>query len=213
MNAGVGNDRRSGYVVCHFTTGYIVEAKGPSDRQVVRTHRFMRRNGNGEVDNPLRSNIATVLEAERRRRRLRHQDMAQLFHTSPGEGLAYRTYIKTARRRNNVTLRTLDMMARSLRISIAALLTARTDIEPWVHELEDHSIRRRLGAILNSERARRNLLLYQMAELIGVSEITFGKLERGAGNVSVDTIAGIAKSLCLDPTTFLFQDQIAPRSR
>ncbi|BAB54616.1 helix-turn-helix domain-containing protein [Mesorhizobium japonicum] len=206
MNAGVGNEWRSGYVVCHFTMGYIVRAKGPSDRQIVRTHRFMKRNGKGEVDNPLRANIATVLEAERRQRRLRHQDMAKLFHTSPGKGLAYRTYIKTARRKNNVTLRTLDMMARSLRISIATLLTAKTDIEPWVHELGDQSIRKRLGAIINSERERRNLLRYQMAELIGVSEITFAKLERGAGNISVDTIAGIAKSLCLDPTAFLFQD-------
>ncbi|BAV52588.1 Putative uncharacterized protein (plasmid) [Mesorhizobium loti] len=165
------------------------------------------------MDNPLRANIAKVLKAERRQRRLRHQDMAQLFHTSPGKGLAYRTYIKTARRKNNITLRTLDMMARSLRISIATLLTAKTDIEPWVHELGDQAIRRRLGAFINGERDHRNLLRYQMAELIGVSEMTLAKLERGAGNISVDTIAGIAKSLCLDPATFLFQDRIACEQR
>ncbi|RUW57642.1 transcriptional regulator, partial [Mesorhizobium sp. M4B.F.Ca.ET.049.02.1.2] len=50
------------------------------------------------MNNPLRDNIGAFLEIERRRRKLRHQQqMAGLFKTSPGQGLAYRTYIRTMR--------------------------------------------------------------------------------------------------------------------
>ncbi|ESW64914.1 helix-turn-helix transcriptional regulator [Mesorhizobium sp. C280B] len=38
-----------------------------------------------------------------------------------------------------------------------------------------------------------------MAELSGVAEATFTKLERASGNISGDTIAAVAKAL-LDPS-------------
>ncbi|MEI9425379.1 helix-turn-helix domain-containing protein [Mesorhizobium sp. Cs1299R1N1] len=160
----------------------------------------------GGVNNPLRDNIAAFLDAERRKRKLRHQDMAELFKTAPGQGLAYRTYIRTTRKRNNVTLRTLEHMAQALQVSIATLLGGGAEVEPWAHKLTEKSIRTRLAAIINSERERRNLVRYQMAELLGVSDITFTKLERAAGNVSVDTIAAVGEALGRDPATFLFQE-------
>ncbi|TIS18491.1 MAG: helix-turn-helix domain-containing protein [Mesorhizobium sp.] len=163
-------------------------------------------NEEGEVNNPLRDNIAAVLDTERRKRKLRHQQMAELFKTSPGQGLAYRTYIRTTRKRNNVTLRTLEQMAQALQVSIATLLVGGAEVEPWAHKLTEKSIRARLATIINSERERRNLVRYQMAELLGVSEITFTKLERADGNVSVDTIAAIGEALGRDPATFLFQE-------
>jgi transcriptional regulator with XRE-family HTH domain len=43
-----------------------------------------------------------------------------------------------------------------------------------------------------------------MAALLGVAQMTYTKLERGQGNISVDTIAGIAGALGRDPATFLF---------
>ncbi|RWI89898.1 MAG: XRE family transcriptional regulator [Mesorhizobium sp.] len=158
------------------------------------------------MNNPLRDNIAAFLEAERRKRKLRHQAMAELFKTSPGQGLAYRTYIRTTRRRNNVTLRTVEQMAEALQVSIATLLLGGVAVEPWAHKLTEKSIRARLAAIINNERERRNLARYQMAELLGVSEITFTKLERATGNVSIDTIAAIGEALGRDPATFLFHE-------
>ncbi|RWX59468.1 XRE family transcriptional regulator [Mesorhizobium sp. M4B.F.Ca.ET.089.01.1.1] len=160
----------------------------------------------GEVNNPLRDNIGSFLEIERRRRKLRHQQMAELFKTSPGQGLAYRTYIRTTRKRNNVTLRTVEHMAQALQVSIATLLVGGAEVEPWAHNLTEKSIRGRLAGIINSERERRNLLRYQMAELLGVSEITLNKLADADGNVSVDTIAAIGEALSRDPATFLFED-------
>ncbi|WP_292502330.1 helix-turn-helix transcriptional regulator [Mesorhizobium sp.] len=158
------------------------------------------------MNNPLRDNIAAVLDTERRKRKLRHQQMAELFKISPGQGLAYRTYIRTTKKRNNVTLRTLEQMAQALQLSIATLLVGGAEVEPWAHRLSEKSIRARLAGIINSERERRNLVRYQMAELLGVSEITFTKLERADGNVSVDTIAAIGEALGRDPATFLFQE-------
>ncbi|WP_292227120.1 helix-turn-helix transcriptional regulator [Mesorhizobium sp.] len=132
--------------------------------------------------------------------------MAELFKTSPGQGLAYRTYIRTMRKRNNVTLRTVEQMAQALAVSIATLLVGGAAVEPWAHKLTETSIRARLAAIIDSERKRRNLVRHQMAELLGVSEITFTKLERANGNISVDTIAAVGEALGRDPATFLFRE-------
>ncbi|WP_292721400.1 helix-turn-helix transcriptional regulator [Mesorhizobium sp.] len=132
--------------------------------------------------------------------------MAELFKTSPGQGLAYRTYIRTMRKRNNVTMRTVEQMAQALQVSIATLLVGGAAVEPWAHKLTETSIRARLAAIIDSERKRRNLVRHQMAELLGVSEITFTKLERANGNISVDTIAAVGEALGRDPATFLFRE-------
>jgi hypothetical protein len=45
----------------------------------VRAHRFIKKNDEGIVDNPLRANIAAFLERERGRKKLFHQDMAALL--------------------------------------------------------------------------------------------------------------------------------------
>jgi transcriptional regulator with XRE-family HTH domain len=170
----------------------------------------MKRDNDGVVDNPLRANIATTLERERARRALPHMHMAELFRTAEGQKLAYRTYIQTVRQRNNVTLTTLQMMASSLDLAVAELLVGSEELPEWVHRLDETSIRQRLAHIINTERKQRNILRYEMAELIGVAEATFVKLERASGNVSVDTIAAIAKALELDPATFLFSDKVFP---
>ncbi|WP_256754667.1 helix-turn-helix transcriptional regulator [Mesorhizobium sp. Mes31] len=169
----------------------------------MRAHRFIKRDEEGAVVNPLRSNVAAFLESERKRRKLFHQDMAALLRS--GEGLSYRTYIQTCRRNNNVTLRTLESMARALGVSIAAMLAGDAKIEDWAHALGDDDIRRRLADVINNERLNRRLLRKEMAELMGVAQMTYIKLERGQGNISVDTIAGIAGALERDPATFLFR--------
>lgn len=155
--------------------------------------------------NPLRSNVAAFLESERKRRKLFHQDMAALLRSSQGQGLSYRTYIQTCRQNNNVTLRTLEFMARALGVSIAAMLAGDAKIAEWAHDLGHDDIRRRLADVINNERLDRRLLRKEMAELLGVAQMTYIKLERGQGNISVDTIAGIAGALERDPATFLFR--------
>lgn len=170
----------------------------------------MKRNDDGVVDNPLRANIATTLERERARRALPHMHMAELFRTAEGQKLAYRTYIQTVRQRNNVTLTTLQMMASSLGMSVAELLVGDKRLPEWACQLDETSIRQRLSHIINTERKGRNLFRYEMADLIGVAEATFVKLERASGNVSIDTIAAIAKTLELDPATFLFSEKVLP---
>lgn len=176
----------------------------------MRLHRFMDRDDAGLVNNPLRINIALTLERERAKRGLSHMHMAELFRTAEGEKLAYRTYIQTVRQKNNVTLTTLQIMANGLHVSVAELLSGGKKLPEWAHQLDETAIRKRLAHIIDMERQRRNMLRYEMAELIGVAEATFMKLERASGNISVDTIAAIAKALKLDPTMFLFRDEVPP---
>jgi len=170
----------------------------------------MKRDDGGVVNNPLRVNIALTLERERARRGLTHMHMAELFRTADGEKLAYRTYIQTVRQKNNVTLTTLQIMANGLQVSVAGLLAGGKKVPDWAHRLDDNAIRKRLAHIIDFERQRRTLHRYEMATLIGVAEATFTKLERASGNVSVDSIAAIAKALKLDPATFLFSEKIRP---
>lgn len=170
----------------------------------------MKRDDGGVVNNPLRANIALTLERERARRGLSHMHMAELFRTAEGEKLAYRTYIQTVRQKNNVTLTTLQIMANGLHVSVAELLYGGKKLPEWARQLDETAIRKRLAHIIDMERQRRNMLRYEMAELIGVAEATFMKLERASGNISVDTIAAIAKALKLDPATFLFRDKVPP---
>lgn len=178
----------------------------------MRLHRFMKRDDGGVVNNPLRANIALTLERERARRGLSHMHMAELFRTAEGEKLAYRTYIQTVRQKNNITLTTLQIMADGLHMSVAALLSGGKKLPELAHQLDEIAIRKRLAHIIDMERQRRNLLRYEMAELIGVAEATFMKLERANGNISVDTIAAIARALKLDPATFLFSDRARPKT-
>ncbi|MER8823224.1 helix-turn-helix domain-containing protein [Mesorhizobium sp. M0991] len=170
----------------------------------------MKRDDAGVVNNPLRANIALTLERERAKRGLSHMHMAELFRTADGEKLAYRTYIQTVRQKNNVTLTTLQIMAEGLQVSFAELLAGGKKVPEWAHRLDDNAIRKRLARIIDFERQRRTLHRYEMAELIGVAEATFTKLERASGNISVDTIAAIAKALKLNPATFLFSEKIPP---
>jgi len=170
----------------------------------------MKRDDAGLVNNPLRANIAVTLERERAKRGLSHMHMAELFRTADGEKLAYRTYIQTVRQKNNVTLTTLQVMANGLQLSVAGLVIGGKKVPEWAHRLDDNAIRKRLAHIIDFERQRRTLHRYEMATLIGVAEATFTKLERASGNVSVDTIAAIAKALKLDPATFLFSEKIPP---
>ena len=171
----------------------------------MRAHRFIKKNDEGIVNNPLRANIAAFLERERGRRKLFHQDMAALLRSSPGQGLSYRTYIETTRQNNNVTLRTLEFMARALDVSIAAMLAGDAKIDTWARSLGADDICRRIADVINQERAHRDLLRKEMAALLGVSQMTYMKLERGNGNISVDTIAGVAGALGREPATFLFR--------
>lgn len=53
--------------------------------------------------------------------------------------------------------------------------------------MDENAIRKRLARIIDMERRQRALHSYKMAELIGVAEATFMKLERASGNISVDT--------------------------
>ncbi len=154
--------------------------------------------------NPLRANIAMFLEDQRAQRNLFHQDMAALFRSTHGQGLSYRTYIETSRQNNNITLRTLEFMAGALGVSIADMLIGDARVDNWAHKLDADDIRARLAAIINKERAERELLRKEMAALLGVSQMTYTKLERGQDNISIDTIAFVAIALGRDPATFLF---------
>jgi len=180
-------------------------AKGQTGQgEFVRAHRFITRDKEGTVINPLRANIAMFLEDQRAQRNLFHQDMAALFRSTHGQGLSYRTYIETSRQNNNITLRTLEFMAGALGVSIADMLIGDARVDNWAHKLDADDIRARLAAIINKERAERELLRKEMAALLGVSQMTYTKLERGQDNISIDTIAFVAIALGRDPATFLF---------
>lgn len=179
----------------------------------MRINPAMRTDEHGIVLNPLRAAVASRLETERAKRDITHKELVELLRRGTPDGkFSYGTYIKTLRQENNVTLRTLAHMAATLDIAIADFLYGDAAAPDWTRKMDTGSIRQRLAMRLELAREKRNLHRYKFAKFLGVGEVTYFKLERGAANVTVDTIAVVAKALDQEPLDFLFgpHDPVGP---
>jgi DNA-binding Xre family transcriptional regulator len=157
-----------------------------------------------KVVNPIRKNIAYFIEKERKQRGLNPYQM-WLRLRGDDEGLARPTYLDTVSCKNNITFRTLESLADKLDASIADLFGVKGPT-PLMRSYKADDLHKRLADFVEMERVARKMLRTEIAAKIGVSYPTYRRIMNHTGNMAIDTVAGIAKSLRVDPTTFLFKD-------
>lgn len=172
--------------------------------ELVKTHPLVKNGKTGGVNNPIRKNIAAFLERERKKRDLTHRQM-WLIVRGDDEGFARPTYVYTVSGENNVTLRTLDIIADKLETSIADLFGVKNPTEQ-MKTYKAADLQKRLSEFVEQERVTRKMLRKEIIAKIEVSYMTYLKIMRGDGNLQVDTIAGIAKALRVDPVRYLFDE-------
>lgn len=168
------------------------------------THRLIKNGKSGEVINPIRKNIASFIEKERKQRGLNAHQM-WLSLRGDDEGFARGTYLDTVSGENNITLRTLESLADKLDTSIAELFGVK-DPTPLMKSYRADDLHKRLANFVEQERQERKMLRKEIAAKIDVSYVTYLRIMNLTGNMAVDTLAGIAKSLRADPIKFLFED-------
>lgn len=171
----------------------------------MKSHFMMKKNETGSVPNKLRENVAFRLETERIRRKLTHKEFVILIRSgAPDERFSYGTYIKTHRRENNVTLRTLDHIAQTLGITIADLLYGEETAPDWARKLDAAALRLRLSKQLEKARESRGIPQVTFAKYLNIAEVTYGKIMHQKTNFTVDTVAVIAAGVGKSPVEFLF---------
>lgn len=173
----------------------------------MRAHKLIKKNGkSGEVSNPIRKNIAAFLENERKALDLNAFQMWQRIR-GDDEDFARGTYLDTIRAQNNITLRTLESLADKMNTSIAELFGV-TDPTPQMKSYKADDLHKRLAKFVEQERLTRKMLHREMAAKLEVSYVTYLRIrnETGNTNMAVDTLAGIALALRVDPITYLFVD-------
>lgn len=168
------------------------------------SHRLIKNGKTGEIVNPIRNNIASFIETERKRLGLNPYQM-WLRLRGDDEGFARATYLDTVSGVNNITLRTLESLADKLETSMADLFGVK-DIEPIMRTYKTDELHKRLADFVEQERLARKMLRKEIAAKMEVSYVTYLRIMNLSGNMAVDTLAGIAKSLRADPVTFLFED-------
>jgi len=171
----------------------------------VKTHYRMHADENGVVPNPLRENISKRLEIERSLRKLTRKEFVNLLRQdAPQQRFSYGTYIKTVNCDNNITLRSLEQISQTLKISIGELLHGDQAAPNWIKSLNSRDLR--LLFAVQSEKAREHMGLPKVAfaKFLGIAEVTYGKITDKRSNFTVDTIAIIAFGIDKDPLEFLF---------
>ena len=171
----------------------------------MKSHYKMVADEGGSIPNPLRANIAECLENERAKRKLNRKEfVALLREDAPDKRFSYGTYINTIHKRNNITLRSLEHIAKTLNISIGDLLHGKQPAPVWVRKLTALDIRTLLAIEAEKARDARGMSKVGFAKFLGLAEVTYGKLSDKKANFTIDTVAAIAISLEKAPLEFLF---------
>jgi transcriptional regulator with XRE-family HTH domain len=167
------------------------------------------------LDNPerdaMQAQIAAKLEEERQRRNLSNRDFVALIKSLASEKeFSYRTYYLTMRQEQNLTLATVALFARALEISVAELLLPPAVLEPSMKRLDVQQIKDNIARALNAFRSRKDMLKKEVADLIGISVVTYYKIEQGQQNLTLAIIGMIAKGLGV-PTAALLLGRVPKR--
>lgn len=156
-------------------------------------------------NSPIRTNIAHVLNAKRESEGLKMKEAVELIKRhSVDEKFSYRTYFLTVRSENNLTLSTVALFSRALNISIAELLFPPDVVQPWTYAFTEQMVKDKIASNIELIREQRQLHKKACAELIGVGEPTYYKIERAVQNLTLDTIETIAVRLRLTPQWLMF---------
>jgi transcriptional regulator with XRE-family HTH domain len=172
----------------------------------VRSYTTIQTDADGLVLNPLREKVAKRLETERVRRKLTQKDFVCLLRQGmPDRRFSYDTYIRTARRSNNITLSSLERMACTLNITIADFLYGAETAPDWVRRLDGPDLRALLSHRLEKAREQSAGTQADFAGRLGIAEKTYRKIIRQKTNFTIDTVTVIANSVGETPLAFLFE--------
>lgn len=159
----------------------------------------------------MQAQIAAKLEEERQRRNLPNRDFVALIKSFASEKeFSYRTYYLTMRQEQNLTLATVALFARALEISVAELLLPPAVVEPSMKRLEVQQIKDNIARAMNGFRKHKNLMKKEVADLIGISVVTYYKIEQGEQNLTLAIVGMIAKGLGV-PTAALLLGRVPKR--
>ncbi|RWG47940.1 MAG: XRE family transcriptional regulator [Mesorhizobium sp.] len=167
------------------------------------------------MENPerdaMQAQIAEKLEEERQRRKLTNRDFVALIKRFASEKeFSYRTYFLTMRQEQNLTLATVALFARALEISVAELLLPAARLEPWMKRLDLQQIKDNIARSVDGYRKRKNLMKKDVADLIGISVVTYYKIEQAQQNLTLAIIGLIASRLGI-PTAALLLGRVPKR--
>ena len=167
------------------------------------------------LDNPernaMQAQIAAKLEEERQRRNLSNRDFVALIKSFASEKeFSYRTYYLTKRQEQNLTLGTVALFARTLEISVAELLLPAAALEPSMKRLDVQQIKDNIARAVNAFRSRKDMMKKDVADLIGISVVTYYKIEQGQQNLTLAIIGIIGKGLGV-PTAALLLGRVPKR--
>jgi transcriptional regulator with XRE-family HTH domain len=160
------------------------------------------------LENPerdaMQAQIAAKLEEERNRRKLTNRDLVALIKRFASEKeFSYRTYFLTMRQQQNLTLGTVALFARALELSVAELLLPAARLEPWMKRLDLQQIKENIARSVDGYRKRKNLLKKDVADIIGISVVTYYKIEQAQQNLTLAIIGLIASRLGMPPAALL----------
>jgi len=172
----------------------------------VRSYTTIKTDADGLILNPLREKVAKRLETERFTRKLTQKAfVCMLRQGMPDRRFSYETYIRTARRSNNITLGSLERMARTLDITIADFLYGAETAPDWAKRLDGADLRALLSRRLEQARERSVGTQADFAERLGIAEKTYRKIVRQKTNFTIDTLTVIANGVGETPLAFLFE--------
>jgi transcriptional regulator with XRE-family HTH domain len=167
------------------------------------------------LENPerdaMQAQIAAKLDEERTRRNLSNRDFVALIKSFASEKeFSYRTYYLTMRQGQNLTLATVALFARALEISIAELLLPAAHLESWMKRLDLQQIKHNIARAVDGYRKRKNLMKKDVADLIGISVVTYYMIEQAQQNLTLAIIGMIGKGLGV-PTAALILGRVPKR--
>lgn len=128
--------------------------------------------------------------------------VAHITAFSEQEKFSYRTYFKTKRCEQNLTLRTVTLFSHALDVSIAELLFPQT--KKWMRVQNEQDIKRHISRVVERYRITHKLLRKELAVIIGISMVTYTRIDRAEQNLTLDTIEQMADHIKTPAQDLLF---------
>jgi DNA-binding XRE family transcriptional regulator len=128
--------------------------------------------------------------------------VAHITAFSEREKFSYRTYFKTIRCEQNLTLRTVGLFSHALDVSIAELLFPQT--KKWMRIQNEQDIKRHISRVVERYRVTHKLLRKELAVIIGISMVTYTRIDRAEQNLTLDTIEQMADHIKTPAQDLLF---------
>lgn len=144
----------------------------------------------------MQAHIAAVLNREQSRHKMTIRDfVAMIKDHAEDKKFSYRTYFLAARSDSNMTLNTIDLFSRALKISIAELLFPDRQLTTSMKRLDQSEIRIQVARSLEEYRKRENLNKKEIVALMEINIVSYMQIEKGKQNLTLETIGQMAGKL------------------